>query len=142
MKLEQLAVTLDTAKKLRAAGFPQDTPLEWREVNGTWRVITDGDVPGGIAMISHERIAAPTATDLLDALPSQVRRGSSLYVLNLPCGGKCGAPTYCDYTTPGEHIGADEPEWSGPPALVERLALLYLVVSTAGLIPTGEAARG
>ena len=62
--MERNTVSLDTAEKLAAAGFPRTSACRWVEnkVNGQWSVLIDGG-------INYVGPAAPTAQEIADQLP-------------------------------------------------------------------------
>lgn len=82
--MESLVVSLDTAKKLKAAGFPQEAYFRYAREYEYNRFKRDGSPTGAklivdwlhIRATEHpglgsklERIAAPTATEIADQLP-------------------------------------------------------------------------
>jgi hypothetical protein len=73
--MESLVVTLETAKKLKAAGFPQTTADYWlKQPKWAWRVGLD-------KYSATNRNAAPTAQEIADQLPSyaKVRKNVDRY---------------------------------------------------------------
>jgi hypothetical protein len=104
--MENNVVTLETAKKLKAAGFPQTSAYMWREFK-------DG---GGELQrrrgrqIGEFEFAAPTAQEIADQLPE-------MYAVKKAVG----EPTYYtawDWNMDDKHIDA--------PTMAEALAPLYL----------------
>lgn len=63
--MESLVVSLETAQKLKAAGFGQNTWQRWLygDAEDRWFIIPDEDVRFGYA--------APTAQEIADQLPPQ-----------------------------------------------------------------------
>lgn len=99
--MENLVVTLETAKQLKAAGFPQNTPFVWQESYSTSENFETGEksvnrrgwkvtkTPKGrvsipevvfnlwykeVKAIEDASIAAPTAQEIADQLPPNVWR--------------------------------------------------------------------
>lgn len=66
--MERLCVSLETAKRLKAAGFPQySSAVEfWNDMAGAWHIRQS--VRNPVATI----LAAPTAQELADELPECV----------------------------------------------------------------------
>src|SRR5690242_16536605 len=66
--MERNVVSLDTAKKLAAAGFPRTSACRWVEnkINGEWSVHIDG----GINYVGFD---APTAQEIADKLIGNVK---------------------------------------------------------------------
>lgn len=78
MTLESLTTTLETSKKLKAAGFPQksthfiwfpyfDNPLT-ESSGANWELSTHD----GGSIVEGENIAAPTAAEIADQLPGSI----------------------------------------------------------------------
>jgi hypothetical protein len=67
--MERNVVTLETARKLRAAGFPQNTQAAWTSFHdGTWTVIPKYYwIPG-----ANAGLAAATAQEIADELPKVI----------------------------------------------------------------------
>lgn len=68
--MEHLVVSLETAKKLKAAGFPQKTALLWAHptrANVEWHVSQYAGLHRG------QTIAAPTAQEIADQLPAAIK---------------------------------------------------------------------
>ncbi|SDP33532.1 hypothetical protein SAMN04487914_108105 [Arthrobacter sp. ok909] len=69
--MESLVVTLETAKKLKAAGFPQNTGIAWSRlhtIDGSYAAVDSGVLSVGDGTV----IAAPTAQEIADQLPDDV----------------------------------------------------------------------
>ena len=65
--MEALTTTLESARKLKAAGFPQGTMLYWlKMVHQDWRVGQD-------KYSASNRLAAPTAQELADQLQGNIK---------------------------------------------------------------------
>src|SRR5215217_6888409 len=69
--MEALTVSLETAKKLRAAGFPQEVAMWWGErptyddQPDEWQLWTE-------PWADRECFAAPTAQEIADQLPRKI----------------------------------------------------------------------
>ena len=73
--MEKLVTSLETAKKLKAAGFPQETVFMW---NGADEIGAREDYkPEWVPRC----FAAPTDQELLDVMPAAVRGGDQLLVV-------------------------------------------------------------
>lgn len=75
--MENNVVTLDTAKQLKAAGFPQKTHFNWypphKSIDGDWEIS-----PGRTWLTAAgQPCAAPTAQEIADQLPKSKRWPSS-----------------------------------------------------------------
>lgn len=64
--MDKLVVSLETAKKLRAAGFPQDASY-WHWFGGE---LTDPNWISATEYDNDHRFAAPTAQEIADQLPT------------------------------------------------------------------------
>jgi hypothetical protein len=119
MKQEQLVPTRGTCERLKVAGFGQDTYFVW------WMP------PHGRPMLYYRAMcnwhthlfAAPTAAELMDALPTRITRGESCYWLGLSPQDDGGFVAH--YSNGGDVYGETNTE--GQPA-AEALALLWLEV--------------
>lgn len=70
MTPEQKCVSLETARKLLAAGFPQDTGRWWFSTNGE-----DWSLGGAFSSRTDGNIAAPDAQEIGELLPEQTDAG-------------------------------------------------------------------
>ncbi|CAN5475199.1 hypothetical protein BH11PLA2_BH11PLA2_29810 [soil metagenome] len=82
---ESITVSLDWAKKLKDAGWPQENGLHywhgWEGDKNTFLRATDGRV--GTINAFHQMFAAPTAEEILRRLPEYLTDGELRYYLNL-----------------------------------------------------------
>jgi hypothetical protein len=82
--MEKLVVSLDIAKQLKAAGFPQETVFHWSHWQGKKSGIEEWHISGGWGWSNHtlpsgrthhyyheDSLAAPTAQELADVLPGR-----------------------------------------------------------------------
>lgn len=107
--MENNIVSLETARRLEAAGFPQDSVLYWlKEPRAAWRV-------GREKFATSRRYAAPTAQELADELSEIADVESWQYHVAIECFGKAGyAASYEDKYRVVAHN------------MAEALALLWL----------------
>lgn len=66
--MEHLVVTLETAKKLKAAGFPPEVAFAWYCGTDGWSV----DRAGGFIGTCELPVCAPTAQEIADQLPLEI----------------------------------------------------------------------
>lgn len=108
--MESLVASLNSAKKLKAAGFPQ-------RCHAKYRLIKDSG-----AELHHRRgtmnvfdIAAPTAQEIADQLPKILSTGQYLLM-------ECNYEYVCGYAEYGE-LGS---MYGSGDTMAEALALLWL----------------
>ena len=70
MKIESIVVSLDTAKKLKAAGWDKPTAFYWSDLTGIGNLL-DARYMGGKPFESD--MPAPTAEEILRELPQYVK---------------------------------------------------------------------
>lgn len=133
-----MTVSLETAKKLKEAGFPQYGIISlWRQ--GVPRM----DKPSGYYELCHtglmrgEDIAAPTTDELLAALPAQIIKEGQAYGLEIlknyrpsPLGDKYSV-SYV-YTYSDSYAALDNKFLMGD--LPEALAECWLWLKKEGLL--------
>jgi hypothetical protein len=112
--METNVVTLDTARKLKAAGFPQDTWQSWEPIGGSFAVMATHDCVLG------RSVAAPTAQEIADELHWRDVGIGFLTITKHPQGWKA------------RYIAGKE-DGSGQtyPTLAEALAALWLKLQEA-----------
>jgi hypothetical protein len=121
--MQNNCVTLETAKKLKAAGFPQDTaygfdyssdaPAAAPELEGTrsyYLVESFGSAP----------IAAPTAQEIADQLPHSVKGKGNLEIWSWD------GPTGRNWSAAYVDRNNESSMFSPAPTICEALALLWL----------------
>lgn len=69
--MESLVVTLETAKALKAAGFPQKSLYFWH-TSADMRKWLNHDPGGAMVYSTTGDYAAPTAQEIADQLPRQI----------------------------------------------------------------------
>lgn len=112
--MENNVVTLETAKRLKAAGFPQETGIaHWWVVRGVNPdLISRSEITD--FWDATDRIAAPTAQEIADQLPEGI-------ALDKATGGKWRASR--PFVDPSWYIFGD--------TMAEALALLWLKLHEA-----------
>lgn len=109
--MEPLVVTLETAQRLKAAGFTLDEPhMGWQQFEGTWIAQDWLEVDEDM-----EWYLAPTAQEIADQLPSIWSIGSGLN------------GDYEAYTQDGDGVSEVTDEYTANgPTMAEALAALWL----------------
>jgi hypothetical protein len=82
MKPESKVVTLGTARRLKAAGFPQNTERWWcLRADAKWQIASGGVLAG--RFLRSERVAAPDATEIGELLPATIRKDDVAYYFEI-----------------------------------------------------------
>ena len=124
-ELEQLVPSLDLCQKLKVAGFPQDMLFAWTP--------TDGFGNGGPMVYDRDEIlswpndilcAAPTAEEILTALPRTILKGQ-IYVLEAQRRGDVLDVWETDWYFNGMQLAASTTDTISD-SLAESAALAYL----------------
>jgi len=136
-------VTLETAKKLREAGFPQETHHKWIEgSNGQGVYFLDCDLRVIASHKGWDIVAAPTAEEVLDQLPAWIKmeddEGQAYLIVekyedenNENCNYKVKYESaYAEYPEPSRLI--DEDLWFV--TLAEAAAKMWLYLKEHKLI--------
>ncbi|OAE01874.1 hypothetical protein [Arthrobacter sp. OY3WO11] len=132
--MEVLVVTLETAKKLKAAGFPQEAPNYWYEFGDTSDGVTHElrtDTKCGFGRYS----AAPTAQEIADQLPRKLRldapnAGTNLMLKIRPTQSSAGWRVGYYNSTTRQDLRKQIVEILAP-TMAEALALLWLKLQEA-----------
>lgn len=115
--MENNCVTLETAKKLKAGGFPQDSAYVWVTGDGWAQLHSSSAVkfmPDGAYL---ELFAAPTAQEIADQLPKDYNQG----YLEITFAGGPPEASYEDYG----YDGGNQLPCSAD-TMAEALALLFI----------------
>ena len=115
--MESLVVTLDTAKKLKAAGFPQQALHHWHTDEDGLVELKSGNGFTGAGLKHHESFTAPTAQEIADQL-RQLLKGQRFEM----------------QTTLRGYVARVQQEgdvWNEADTMAEALALLYLKLKEA-----------
>lgn len=144
--LSSLTVSLETARALQAAGFPQDTALAWTHgvPEDPGPHVTFHPSPGLRPLVAGE-CAAPTLAEILDALKAEGAQAAMLaresteghlYAVSSPAYSTF-APLDDDEPDEMRCQPAEPWQWHTDPT--EAAAALYLALVRAGHIPTDHA---
>jgi hypothetical protein len=121
--MENNFVTLETAKKLKAAGFPQDCQFEyWVDTVGAWQAPR----PTVLKPTVRETYAAPTAQEIADQLPHFIGDYQLLTMIAYGVFGRPDTDTWqAGYFKVGNKVGKNITDGLAP-TMAEALAALYL----------------
>lgn len=115
-------VTLETAKALKEAGFPQITDLFWTEMDGSMHIT---EMRG----IIHDDYAAPTSEEILEELASGIRiKAHHLYLQMGKMTDNLFTVSYRSMTDIEMDIQKDAE------SLPEALAAMWLYLKKEGLL--------
>ena len=138
MTLEQICVSKEWAEKLKEAGFPQkDSYFYWSTVNKPNIVLKDKyqhPISQALTINPHwldEIIAAPTASEILEKLPSFIVLDTNKTWLS--CSKNIFNLFEVGYATNGGFINGHMEEKS----LVDALARMYCYLVSEKLTPSG-----
>ncbi|WP_224025852.1 hypothetical protein [Arthrobacter sp. NicSoilC5] len=132
--MESLVVTLETAKKLKAAGFWQQAQYHWHTDEDGLVELKQGNGFTGQGLKRHDSFSAPSAQEIIDQLPQFMNHeGRELRLEISPSGfrpGKYRSPwlAYFDNKT-SDYI----PHLASAPNIAEALALLWIDLQEAKL---------
>lgn len=129
--MEALCVTLETAKKLKAAGFSPETVFNWDDsIIGKFSVgqlktkRSYTTMPDGTTRENTiQRFAAPTAQEIADQLPHETVIDGDKCTLTMDFGGLATSAAY-EYQVPYESSGWHYQETGS--SMAEALAALWL----------------
>lgn len=131
--MRDLVVTIETAKKLRAAGFPQKTYFNWRKYieGGEYDV---GDEDSHMSSVWPILAAAPTAQEIANQLPATIQRHGYRVDFNISKFNDSGyVVAYGDVLCTMEHSGSYN--------LAEALGLIWLALHEKRVTPLGTVGR-
>jgi hypothetical protein len=116
--MERLVVTLETAKKLKAAGFPQVTHFQWWQSSMGYNLISDKRI------IEFE--AAPTAQEIADQLPGGLQPGHEPNWLSVQKMFEDKPPYIAGYLEQRSNDNDRFIDYARADTMAEALALLWL----------------
>jgi hypothetical protein len=74
---EELCISLELAKKMKAADFPQTSWFVWAKFEGKeWELMQLSEAVSYENTVCEEWCAAPTAEEIIDVLPEGIRTGN------------------------------------------------------------------
>ena len=127
--MEKNVVSLETAQKLKAAGWAKAGSFYWYENNGYWYLNYIHQFP---PQLSREIIQAPTAQEFANALPKSIGRDGDTYWLEMKWVGEESRCQYWSHVSQ-KRLGADETGLdqgaigvAGSSSMAEALAALWL----------------
>ena len=133
--MQDLVPDLDTCRRLKAAGFPQDTALAWWQTYLQNLYVADRGKGYDVRLC-----AAPTLEELLRALPDAIRLGEDHGYLTVDREEAAGeSPGFCaayldlDGNDPWKDLSFGPNERAAQAA-----ADLYLALSKSGLMPNNN----
>lgn len=129
MTLQQICVSLELAKQLKEAGYPQESFFWWRYNWSKEKYEIQGENRG-------EDFAAPTSAELGEQLPDSIHAAPITYFLDYQ---KLGDTWKIDYRDADD----DQLLWSiGSDNEADIRAKMWLLLKEKGLIPSNQGEKG